>query len=77
MLGLGGDSGTGPTHMIPCQTVGWPLAAGVCAPAGGGKSGLHGGTVPGNARRGRPQGKCHRKHTAGAREGAGKGEMVR
>ena len=33
--------------------------------AGRGKSGLHGGTVPGNARRGRPQGKCHRKYTAG------------
>ena len=31
---------------------------------GGGKSGLHGNTVPGNARRGRPQGKCHRKQTA-------------
>jgi len=30
----------------------------------GGKSGLHGSTVPGNARRGRPQGKCHRKQTA-------------
>ena len=30
----------------------------------GGKSGLHGNTVPGNARRGRPQGKCHRKQTA-------------
>jgi len=33
--------------------------------AGRGKSGLHGGAVPGNARRGRPQGKCHRKYTAG------------
>jgi len=29
-----------------------------------GKSGLHGNTVPGNTRRGRPQGKCHREHTA-------------
>lgn len=29
-----------------------------------GKSGLHGDTVPGNARRGRPQGKCHREQTA-------------
>jgi hypothetical protein len=29
-----------------------------------GKSGLHGGAVPDNSRRGRPQGKCHRKHTA-------------
>ncbi len=46
-------------------------ALGACA--GGGKSGLHGNTVPGNARRGRPQGKCHRKQTAGpsARESAG------
>jgi hypothetical protein len=42
---------------------------------GGGKSGLHGNTVPGNARRGRPQGKCHRKQTAGA--SVGKGERVR
>ena len=33
--------------------------------SGGGKSGLHGNTVPGNARRGRLQGKCHRKQTAG------------
>ena len=30
----------------------------------GGKSGLHGNTVPGNARRGRPQGKCNRKQTS-------------
>ena len=51
-------------------------------PRGGrGKSGLHGNTVPGNARRGRPQGKCHREQTA--RRGrlrvvpAGKGERVR
>jgi len=28
---------------------------------GGGKSGLHGNTVPGNPRRGQPQGKCRRK----------------
>jgi hypothetical protein len=50
------------------------------AGAGGGKSGLHGSTVPGNARRGRPQGQCHREETAGARERsrpAGKGETVR
>ena len=40
------------------------LRPGLAPRAGGGKSGLHGGTVPGNARRGRPQGKCHRKHTA-------------
>ena len=32
--------------------------------AGRGKSGLHGKTVPDNVRRGRPQGKCHRKQTA-------------
>jgi hypothetical protein len=40
---------------------------------GGGKSGLHGNTVPANGRRGRPQGKCHRKQTAmaSARKGAG------
>ena len=31
---------------------------------GRGKSGLHGETVPGNARRGRPQGQCHREQTA-------------
>ena len=30
----------------------------------GGKSGLHGHAVPDNVRRGRPQGKCHRKQTA-------------
>ncbi len=30
----------------------------------GGKSGLHGKTVPGNARRGRPQRQCNRKQTA-------------
>jgi hypothetical protein len=46
-------------------------ALGACA--GGGKSGLHGNTVPANGRRGRPQGKCHRKQTAvtRARESAG------
>ena len=39
-----------------------------CRPfgVGRGKSGLHGKTVPGNTRRGRPQGKCHRKETARA-----------
>jgi len=52
--GLDRDSGAGPSHMIPCQTVGWPLFAPVNRRAGGGKSGLHGSTVPGNARRGRP-----------------------
>jgi hypothetical protein len=42
--------------------------AAVCRvrPAGRGKSGLHGNTVPANCRRGRPQGKCHRKQTARA-----------
>ena len=59
-----------------CQTVGRPLFP--CGERG--KSGLHGGAVPGNARRGRPQGKCHRKYTAKlhrpGRE-SGKGEMVR
>lgn len=42
---------------------GWAAAAG----DGRGKSGLHGKTVPANGRRGRPQGKCHRKQTARAR----------
>ena len=32
---------------------------------GRGKSGLHGNTVAANGCRGRPQGKCHRKQTAG------------
>ena len=35
----------------------------------GGKSGLHGSTVPDNLRRGRPQGQCHRKQTALRSEG--------
>ncbi len=49
------------------QTAGRPLLAGLSqgSLAGGGKSGLHGNAVPGNARRGRPQGQCHRKQTAG------------
>ena len=38
--------------------------AAVCSNAERGKSGLQGDTVPVNNRRGRPQGKCHRKHTA-------------
>lgn len=38
-----------------------------------GKSGLHGETVPGNARRGRPQGQCHRKQTARGPFGRGSG----
>ena len=37
----------------------WPIGK-----SGGGKSGLHGDTVAANGRRGRPQGKCHRKQTA-------------
>jgi hypothetical protein len=53
------------------QIASWPdgrcRIAGVCGPSskpGGGKSGLHGDTVTANGRRGRPQGKCHRKQTA-------------
>jgi hypothetical protein len=64
------------TQISQCQTAGWPLSTLVER----GKSGLHGGTVPGNARRGRPQGKCHRKYTADPVPGhrpAGKGETVR
>src|ERR1700722_17773487 len=41
----------------------------------GGKSGLHTDTAPDNVRRGRPQGKRHRKQTAGslaARPSSGK-----
>ena len=37
---------------------------------GRGKSGLHGLTVPDNVRRGRPQGKCHRKQTTASPEAA-------
>ena len=48
-----------------------------CACAGRGKSGLHGGTVPGNARRGRPQGKCHRKYTANPSRHAGRAARVK
>jgi len=39
-----------------------------------GKSGLPEATVPGNARAGQPDGKRHRKQTAGSR--TGKGETV-
>jgi hypothetical protein len=50
--------------------VGWTAAvvrAGFAAIGrDGGKSGLQGSTVAANGRRGRPQGKCHRKQTAGA-----------
>ena len=44
-----------------CRVCGrlWPIKQ-----PGGGKSGLHGDTVAANGRRGRPQGKCHRKQTA-------------
>ena len=44
----------------PRQSAGRPLRL----QGRGGKSGLHGSTVPDNVRRGRPQGKCHRKQTA-------------
>ena len=37
---------------------------GRCPARDGGKSGLHGETAPDNVRRGRPQGKRHRKQTA-------------
>jgi len=61
-----------------CQPAGRPLPQGSKG-RGGGKSGLHRHTVPDNARRGRPQGKCHRERTAfPARKGEdGKGEKVR
>ena len=52
---------------------GWTTAAGLRP--GGGKSGLHGNTVPANCRRGRPQGKCHRKQTA--RTGTPSGKPLR
>ena len=45
------------------QSAGRPLRQ-VSKGRRGGKSGLHGNTVPANGRRGRPQGKCHRKQTA-------------
>ena len=64
-------------HLTACQTAGRPLPS----QGGRGKSGLHGNTVPDNVRRGRPQGKCHRKQTArasaAARQPAGKGETGR
>jgi len=46
---------------LPARPVGWPAAI----LRDRGKSGLHGDTVPDNVRRGRPQGQCHRKQTAG------------
>src|SRR5271155_674450 len=51
--------------------------AALCPWVEGGKSGLHGGTVPGNARRGRPQGKCHRKYTAGPSRKTGRAARVK
>lgn len=65
----------GPVHR--CRTV-------LTGRTGGGKSGLHKGMAPGNARAASPAGdadrKCHRKHTAGGvrlrREPAGEGEKV-
>src|SRR5262249_62275965 len=56
------------------QSAGRPLRKG---PKGrrGGKSGLHGRTVPDNVRRGQPQGKCHGE--GDRRPSAGKGETVR
>jgi len=53
------------------QMAGWPLAFATLAEAGG-KSGLHGNTVPDNVRRRRLQGKRNRKQTAvGFRSGQG------
>src|SRR5215207_9256133 len=63
-------AGALPPHTA-CQPAGRPLRA----KARGGKSGLHGDTVPDNVRRGRPQGKCHRDQTAPGDRG--KGEKVR
>ena len=50
-------------HSVPGQSAGRPLRQ---SPKGGrgGKSGLHGHTVPDNDRRARAQGKCHREQTA-------------
>jgi len=49
------------------QTAGRPLVRE--RSRAGGKSGLHGTTVPVNDRRGRPQGKCHREQTARTPQG--------
>ena len=51
------------------RMAGWPRGR---SPRG--KSGLHEARVPGNARRGQPQGKRHREETAAPR--GGKGETV-
>src|SRR5665213_3221238 len=71
------EYGPRPTLSKPCRTT--PLTGSVQdptlpadqtagrsrSPSGGrGKSGLHGDKAAGNARRGRPQGKRHRKQTA-------------
>ena len=57
----------------PGQRVGRPRPA----QAGRGKSGLHGTTVPVNGRRGRPQGKCHRKQSTALRSRQGRKGAVR
>ena len=53
-------------HLLAGRTAAAGLRASVAhqSNTGGGKSGLHGDTVAANGRRGRPQGKCHRKQTA-------------
>ena len=48
-------------------SVGWTAAPAIPKGGRGGKSGLHGQTVPDNVRRGQPQGQCHREQTAAAR----------
>jgi hypothetical protein len=57
------DVGATHPHGTDCQSAGRPLRQGSKGRRGG-KSGLHGRTVPDNVRRGRPQGKCHRNETA-------------
>jgi hypothetical protein len=60
-FGRGGlDRIAAPVHTARDQPAGRPLRTSVR----GGKSGLHGETVPDNVRRGRPQGQCHREQTA-------------
>ena len=46
---------------LPCRRLARNLA---CQISRRGKSGLHKATVPGNPRRGQPQGKRHREETA-------------
>ena len=60
------DGGARRTPSLARQSAGRPLRQ---SPKGGrgGKSGLHGQTVPDNVRRGQPQGQCHREQTAAAR----------